>query len=250
MSEIIEIVIPMAGLGQRFSAAGFTMPKPLIDVLGKPMIQWVVENLKPKSRASHFTFICNQQHLVDYQLETFLSSIAPGANVIPVPKVTEGAACTVLLAQTSFGKDRPVLIANSDQWIESDIDQFLDAADKERSDGFIMTFPANETKWSYAKVNADGFVTAVAEKDPISEHATVGIYYFRRGSDLVRCAESMIEKNIRTNGEFYVCPIYNELIAERKRVRLFEIRREAMHGLGTPEDLARFLASEQISISI
>lgn len=237
----VEIVIPMAGLGQRFSAAGYQKPKPLIDVLDKPMIQWVVENIKPQNYPSHFTFICNREHLADYSLERYLSTIAPGCTVIAAPGITEGAACTILLAKEKIANSRPLIIANSDQWVDHDIDKFLQLAFQQNAEGLIMTFPATEKKWSYAKTDAAGRVIQVAEKDPISEHATVGIYFFKQGEDFVESAESMIRKDIRTNGEFYVCPVYNQLIESNKNIYIQEIGRDKMHGLGTPEDLDLFL---------
>ena len=239
----IEIVIPMAGQGQRFYQAGYAKPKPLIEIFGQPMIQWVVENLRPRDRQSHFTFVCNQSHLTDYRLRERLNRIAPGCSIVPVPAITQGAACTVLLARDQISTSRPLLIANSDQWVEASLDAFLADADTRAGDGMIMTFPARDSKWSFAQVDDAGLVTAVAEKNPISENATVGIYYFQRGSDFIDGAESMIRKNIRTNGEFYVCPVYNELIERRKRILTYPIPAHSMHGLGTPEDLAQFLNS-------
>jgi len=239
--EPIEILIPMAGLGQRFSAVGYTKPKPLIDVFDKPMIQWVVENIKPKNRKSHFTFVCNRKHVAEYGLDKYLRQIAPGCSIVAVPGVTEGAACTILLAKNQINSERKLLIANSDQWIEGDVDKFIDEAVQNNHDGHIMTFRANEKKWSYAKTDETGRVVRVAEKDPISDNATVGIYYFKHGMDFVQGAEEMIRKDIRTNGEFYVCPVYNQLLEKDKRVHIHEIDRQTMHGLGTPEDLSAFI---------
>lgn len=238
----IEIVIPMAGLGQRFSAAGYTKPKPMIDVIDRPMIQWVVENIRPKKYKAHFTFICNEDHLKHLEVAALLNQIAPGCTVIPARGITEGAACTILLATAQLSHSRPLLIANSDQWVGISIDDFLDEAFHKQSDGLIMTFSSNEKKWSYAKVGPDNRVTEVAEKKPISNHATVGIYYFKHASDFLFAAEEMIRKDIRTNGEFYVCPVYNELVTLQKDIKIFEIPMESMHGLGTPEDLTTFLS--------
>ncbi|MBI4403891.1 MAG: HAD-IA family hydrolase, partial [Deltaproteobacteria bacterium] len=241
-NDTIEIVIPMAGLGQRFSAAGYAKPKPLIDIYGKPMIQWVIENIRPSNHECHFTFLCNEKHIAEYHVDDFLRRLAPGCTIVSVPGVTEGAACTLLLAKRQLSTSRPLMIANSDQWIEIDIDDFMDSAMKGSSDGLIMTFKANEKKWSYARVDETGRVVEVAEKNPISQHATVGLYYFKHAEDFVEGAQNMMRKNIRTNGEFYVCPVYNELLAKNKDVRIYEIDRNSMHGLGTPEDMDTFLS--------
>lgn len=240
-SPVIEIVIPMAGLGSRFSEAGYQDPKPFIQVDGKPMIQWVVENLSSQLYRTHFTFIVNRLHLESYRMDEKLSKMIPGCNIVPVPGKTEGAACTVLLAMDEIAQDRPLLIANSDQYVDINIDDFLSSALSPSKDGLIMTFPATDKKWSYAKLNAQGLVSEVAEKKPISQNATVGIYFFKTARSFVDACHSMIRLDQRTNGEFYVCPVYNEFIRAGGKVGIFPISADAMHGLGTPEDLNYFL---------
>lgn len=238
----IEIIIPMAGLGTRFSQVGYAEPKPLIPVLNKPMIQWVVENVRPKNFRSHFTFICNEEHLKKLAVEALLRRLEPTCTIIPVKETTAGAACTVLLAYNRLLSARPVLIANSDQWVDFEIDRFIQNAFQKESDGSILTFQANDKKWSYAKLDRQNqWVTEVAEKSAISPHATVGIYFFRQAYQLAQGLQSMVRKNLRTNGEFYLCPVYNELLADGKKIQIFEIPASSMHGLGTPEDLATFL---------
>jgi dTDP-glucose pyrophosphorylase len=137
------------------------------------------------------------------------------------------------------------VLANSDQWIDAPIDEFIEDAVSSGCDGSIMTFKATEDKWSYARLNKMGRVVEVAEKVPISENATVGIYYFKHAQDFIDAAFSMVRKNIRTKGEFYVCPVYNELISSNKRIKIFEINKDRMHGLGTPEDLQAFIQWHQ-----
>lgn len=247
-SRVIEIVIPMAGLGSRFQEAGYQDPKPFIPVQGKPMIQWVIENLRSRSYRTHFNFIVNRHHLETYAFEERLSLLAPGSNILAIPGKTEGAACTVMLAMDHIAQDRPLVIANSDQWIDYPFDPFLEMGMKSPGEGLIMTFPASEQKWSYAKTNDLGYVTEVAEKKPISRDATVGIYFFQKASDYTLSCEEMIRKGIRTNGEFYVCPVYNELIRSGGRVRIFPIPKSAMHGLGTPEDLDAFLKNPVLNL--
>jgi dTDP-glucose pyrophosphorylase len=132
-------------------------------------------------------------------------------------------------------------VANADQWIDGPIDSFIAAARASLWDGAIMTFPNTHPRWSYARVE-DGLVVAVAEKQPISRHATAGLYYFQRGIDFVRGAERMLFKNASFGGEFYVAPVYNELILDGKRVGVFPIEAAQMHGLGTPEEVERFQA--------
>jgi dTDP-glucose pyrophosphorylase len=231
----MNILIPMAGAGSRFEKAGYTFPKPLIEVHGKPMIQKVVENINLDGR---YIFIVQKEHYDRYALNYLLPLIAPGCEIIQVSDMTEGAACTTLLAKEFINNDTPLVTANSDQLIE-----FNEGWHEQLSngnDGNILTFKATHPKWSFAKVN-DGKVAEVAEKKPISDTATVGIYHWSKGSDYVKYAEQMIEKNVRVNNEFYVCPVFNEAIQDGKSIGVIPVKK--MWGLGTPEDLREFLAN-------
>jgi HAD superfamily hydrolase (TIGR01509 family) len=236
----MNVLIPMAGAGSRFSQAGYTFPKPLIEVNGKPMIQVVVENLNIEA---HYIFLVQKEHYEKYNLKQLLNLISPNCDIIQVDGLTQGAACTTLLAKDLINNDQPLLMANSDQFVEWNSNECLYAFTADNIDGGIVTFEATHPKWSFAKIGSDGFVTEVAEKNPISNNATVGIYYWKQGSDYVKFAEQMIEKNIRTNNEFYVCPVFNEAIQEGKKIRVKKI--EKMWGLGTPEDLKTFLENHR-----
>ncbi len=232
----MNVLIPMAGAGSRFQQAGYTFPKPLIDVEGKPMIQVVVENLNIDAT---FIYVVQKSHRAQYNLDTLLNLITPGCKIVEVDGLTEGAACTTLLAKEFIDNDSPLLMANSDQFLEWDSNEFMYKMNEQKVDGGILTFKATHPKWSFAKVDEYGYVTEVQEKNPISDIATVGVYYWAKGSDYVKYAEQMINKNIRTNNEFYVCPVYNEGIADDKKFKTFNI--EKMWGLGTPEDLKYYL---------
>lgn len=232
----MNILIPMAGAGSRFAQAGFTFPKPLIEVNNKPMIQVVVDNLNIEA---NYIFIVQQEHYERYHLKQFLNLIAPNCKIVTVNGMTEGAACTTLLAKELINNSQPLLIANSDQFVEWNSNECLYAFTAEGIDAGIVTFNATHPKWSFVRLDEDGFVKEVAEKNPISDIATVGIYYWSKGADYVKYAEQMIEKNIRTNNEFYVCPVFNEAILDHHKIRIKMIER--MWGLGTPEDLKHFL---------
>lgn len=239
---MLNIVIPMAGRGSRFAEAGYKDPKPLIPVCGKPMIQVVVENLTPQC-AHRFIFICQNQHIKDYGLEQKLKSYAQNVEIIGIDGITEGQVCTVLKAKELINNDDPLMTANSDQYIDFDINDYLKDMDDRKLDGLIMTMKADAPKWSYARTDMDGLVTETAEKKVISTDATVGIFNFRRGKDLVRAAERMIADNIRVNNEFYTCPCYNYLIQEGHKIGVYGIGEEynGMYGLGIPKDLEFFL---------
>jgi len=233
----------MAGAGSRFAAAGYSDPKPLIPVHGVPMIKLVIDNCRPTG-AHRFIFICQASHVEAYGLREKLQTWAPGCVLVEIDGLTDGAACTVLQAQEWIDNDTPVMIANSDQYCDVEIDQYLKTLDEQHADGLIMTMTANDPKWSFVGFDAQGFINRVVEKEVISDEATVGIYNFRSGRQLVAAIVSMIDKNLRVNGEFYVAPVYNEIITSGGKVVHYNIGREmqGMYGLGTPRDLQCFLS--------
>ena len=224
----MKILIPMAGEGSRFSKEGYTFPKPLIDVNGKPMIQTVVR----------------KAHVEKYEgIEHTLRRITNGhCKIVIVDKLTQGAACTALLAKEYIDNDEDLLIANSDQFIEYESENFNAFKNMTDVDSMVFAFNDVHPKWSFVKTNSRGYVTEVAEKKPISDIATCGIYWYRKGSDFVKYAENMIKKDIRVNDEFYIAPVYNELIKDGKTLIPFYVHE--MWGLGTPEDLKRYLENK------
>ena len=238
--EELNILIPMAGAGSRFKKAGYTFPKPLIEVKGKPMIQIVTENLNIKA---NYIYIVQKQHREKYNLDTLLKLITPGCKIVEVDGITEGAACTALLAKEYINNDKPLFFANSDQFVEWDSNEFMYKMNETGCDGGIVTFEATHPKWSFAKIDNKGLVTEVAEKNPISNMATVGFYWWKQGSDFVKYTEKMIEKNLRVSNEFYVCPVYNQAIHDNKKIRTFNIKK--MWGLGTPEYILKELKKEK-----
>lgn len=239
--NMLNIVVPMAGAGSRFAMAGYKDTKPLIPIRGVPMIRLVIENLRP-ARSHRFIFVCQRQHLAEYALQERLTAWAPGAEVIAIDGLTEGAACTVLAAEHLIDSGDALMIANSDQWIDADIDAYLAQMDAARLDGLIMTMTADDAKWSYVALDERRHVTRVIEKVVISDEATVGIYNYARGADFVRAAKEMIAQNERSNNEFYVAPVYNYMIRDGAAIGIRNIGREAagMYGLGIPADLELF----------
>lgn len=236
--ETLNVVIPCAGAGKRFAQAGYKFPKPIIDVNGRPMIEWVLESLNIKA---NYIYLFQREHLEEYNIRSLLNILTPGCTIVPVDGITEGGACTVLLAEEYINNDNPILLVNSDQYVEWDSSDFMYKMINRDVDVGILTFPNHSVKWSYAKTDDYGYVTQIAEKNPISEHATIGIYYAKKGSDFVRYAKQMINKDRRVNGEFYVCPVFQEYIEDDKKVLIHELEASQMHGMGTPEDLNNFL---------
>jgi HAD superfamily hydrolase (TIGR01509 family) len=232
----LKVLIPMAGKGSRFAEKGYVFPKPLIEIKNKPMIQVVVDNINIDCE---YIFIVQKEHVEQYNIDKMLKIIKPDCKIVAIDEVTEGAACTTLLAENYIDSEGPLIIANSDQFILWNPNEVIYNFINKDVDGGILTFNSTHPKWSYAKTDENGSVTEVAEKNPISTNATVGIYYWKSGSDYVKYAKEMINKNIRVNNEFYVCPVYNEAIKDNQKIITHEI--EKMWGIGTPEDLDSFL---------
>lgn len=231
----------MAGLGNRFAKAGYKKPKPFIDVSGKPMIVRVLENLKyPDAK---YILVAQWEHL--QREKELVEKIEHEFNAVfvPIEKLSEGTACTVLYARKFINNSTPLLIANSDQIVDINIATFIDDCKNRELDGSILTFvdEHKDPKWSFAKIDEDGLVKEVKEKEVISPYATVGIYLYSRGSDFVNSAVDMIARNDRVNNEFYTCPTYNYAIKDGLKIGIYNIHFNQMHGIGTPEDLNLYL---------
>jgi choline kinase len=231
----LNVLVPMAGEGSRFKEKGYNVPKPLININGKLMIQHVVESL---NLDANFIYVVQKSHNLQYNLNTMLNLITPNCKIVEVDGLTEGAVCSTLIAKELFDNKNPLMIVNSDQFIEWNSSNFYYKMNEANIDGGVVTFDSSETKWSYVKIS-DGYIIETAEKNPISNDATVGIYYWKKGSDYVKSAENMISKNIRVNNEFYICPVYNEAINDGKLFAPYKVNK--MWGLGTPEDLKFYL---------
>ena len=243
MKQTFNIVIPMAGLGTRFEEKGYKNKKPFIDVNGKPMIQRVIENLKMEFDPKYeFILICLQEDYEKYDFSIFDDIIGhDNWEVICLPKLTEGAAQTLLASEPYIDNDVPMMSMNSDQLVEWDNEKMFMEFDKH--DGGIPCFYGEGNAWSYAGVDEDGFVTEVVEKKQVSKYATAGYYYWSKGSDFVKYAKQMIEENSRTNGEFYVAPVYSWAIKEGKKYVVGMV--DEIHSLGTPEHLEEYLGRNE-----
>ncbi len=238
-SENLTVLIPMAGKGSRFVKANYSFPKPLIDIDGKTMIHKVIENINIKAK---YVFVVLKEHIEQYNIDILLKSIVNDCEIVVQEGYVEGAVSSTLLAEKFLNNNNQLIIANSDQLVDYDSVDFMYEMISKQADGGLLTFNASHPKWSYAKHNEHGIVSEVAEKKVISNSATVGIYYWGKGSDYVKYAKQMIQKNIRTNNEFYVAPVYNEAISDGKKILIYNVKE--MIGLGTPEDLEKYLKSK------
>ena len=240
MKQKCNILIPMAGRGSRFEEQGYTDKKPFIDVNGKPMIHRVIRNLGMEFDKEYmFILICLKEDFDKYDFTEFEKVIGHNSyDVVILDDVTEGAAQTVLTAKHLINDDTPLMTMNSDQLVDWDVEKLFEMC--EQFDGVIPCFYGEGNAWSYARTLDNGYVQEVAEKKQISNYATAGYYYWKKGSDFVKYAEQMIEDNSRTNGEFYVAPVYNWAVKDGKRVGVFMV--DKLYSLGTPEDLQEYLS--------
>ncbi len=239
MKQKCNILIPMAGRGSRFEEQGYTDKKPFIDVNGKPMIHRVIKNLGMEFDKEYmFILICLQEDFDKYDFTEFEKVIGHNSyDVVILDDVTEGAAQTILQAKDLINDDTPLMTMNSDQLVDWDIERLFEMC--EQFDGVIPCFYGEGNAWNYARTLDNGYVQEVAEKKQISKNATSGYSIWKNGSDFVMYAEQMIEDNSRTNGEFYVAPVYNWAVKDGKRVGVFMV--DKCYSLGTPEDLQEYL---------
>lgn len=236
----LNIVIPMAGLGSRFQQAGYTTPKPLIDVLGRPMYAWATESL-PLEFATRLIFVllATQPEFRVLREDILRRYDRHQPVVCDVPALTAGQAITVLRAKEWIDNNEPLLIHNADTAFTINPRWAQDAWRRE-CDGALLVFESNEKRWSFSRENAAGWVDEVREKMVISPWASTGTYWFRRGADFVRLANERVQAGRKEASEYYVGPLYNDLLARGARVKNFRIDR--LFCFGTPEDYLNTLA--------
>lgn len=231
----MNVIIPMAGAGKRFSDVGYTTPKPFIQVKGKPMVQAVVENLNIDGR---HIFIVQNKHSIADGLEKFLKSLKPDCVVIGIDELTEGPACTALLAKEHI-TEKPLIIVNCDQMIHDfDVNKLVEFSEKNNADGVLGAFISSSKKNSYMQLDPQGEVIDVKEKIVISNTATNGLHFWKNGKDFISSSQKMIKMNERYNNEFYIAPSFNYLVKDGKRILPYFYN---LHfPIGTPEDLNRY----------
>lgn len=238
-NEKVNILIPMAGLGSRFVEAGFTDPKPLIDVLGEPMIKWAMKSFDflPKLKKYNLIFVILKIHDEKYNLsEKLIEFFGSNTTIIKLDNVTDGQSATCLAAKNYINNYNKLFIYNCDTYSTSPIWEMIEAEDP---DGILSCFESNLPKYSYIKVDQNGFGIETAEKVVISNLASTGLYYFKRGKDFVNVAEKMIVKKEKHGSEYYVAPLYNELLKSGKKIKPVIV--EKNYVLGTPEELENFV---------
>lgn len=237
----MNIVVLLAGSSAGFKEAGFAFPKPLVEINGRPLVQHVLESLAPLSTAgARLIVLVRHEDNLRFHIGSVVKLLAPNAEVREVRGDTSGAACTALLAVDLIDTSDPLVIVNGDQLVSADLAGIVRDFQKRQLDGGIIVFPDVHPRWSFVKCGADDLVIETAEKRPISNLATAGFYWFKSGSDFVAAAEQMILKNAAVNGLFYVCPVYNELILQNRRIGVARIAKSAYVSLATPQNVQTY----------
>ena len=227
----------MAGKGLRLADAGFENPKPLIKIKDKTIMEWAIESLKLDG---NYIFCTKQEHIEKYGIDSKLKDIISDCKIVPISYDTRGTLDTILNARKLINNNEELIITDSDHFIEWDVKFFNEKIRKRDIDGCTMVFPEPQTNnaYSFVKLDNNGFITQSAEKIPISTIATVGIHYFKRGSDFVKFADEMIQRNITVKNEFYVTPIFNIFAENNKKIVTMPVKQ--MWLLGSPEEISTF----------
>lgn len=232
-----NLLIPMVGRGQRFRDEGFILPKQLIQVGHQQMIDWSMSCIKTDE--CNQIFIIRRDTVTNNEMDTVLrDKFGQDITIVIAEEETEGTVSSCLLAEQYINNDLPLSITTLDMYFEP----HFDPSKVENSDGVVLTFDADNPAYSYSQIGEDGYVIKTAEKQVISNHAHAGLYHFARGSDFVRLAKEMINRNIRVKNEFYVAPLYNLFIEEGMKISIQPIDR--LWSMGTPDERRYFLENE------
>jgi dTDP-glucose pyrophosphorylase len=247
--EKMNIVIPMAGLGSRFSKEGFKNIKPLIPLNGKTFIEWSIDSVDFKNIETQFIFVILEEHTAC--LSSNLKKIKPDCIVLTVPKLTRGAVETALAAEKYINNDDPLIITNSDQIFEWNKDKYIKYLKDSNTDADVVVVNANTDKFSYIELDRNNFGARLTEKEVISDNALVGIHYWRKGKYFVESGKELIKKDIRAKNEFYISLSYNLLIENNIKVTCYRLdENEKYLSIGTPEQVFDYLDHKALNVKI
>jgi len=236
----MNVLVPMAGLGSRFSDRGYKLPKPLIEVSnGETIIDVSLGCFYNPS--FNYIFIVMKEHCEQYGIDKKLKAITPNCDIVKIDYLTDGQANSALLGEEYYNNSTPLFIANSDNYFHWDFNNFVNKMNVSDVDASVVTIEdySRNKSWSYAKTDKNGLIIKTAEKDPISNNPLVGCFYWKHGRDFSKYTKQMIEKDIRVNNEFYIAPVYNEAIEDGKQCVIYNI--EGFKPLGNPEELEEYL---------
>jgi NDP-sugar pyrophosphorylase family protein len=236
----LQSIILLSGADDLFRDAGHLYPKSLVEIAGVPLVQRVLDSLGGvRQRSSRVICTVRREEDRKYHTSAVIRLIEPRADVVLVDE-TAGAACSALLAIEHLSVDDPLVVINGDQLLRLDILEMLDEFKERDVDGGIVVFEAVHPRWSYVRCDSNGLVVEAAEKRPISNLATAGIYYFKRAGDFISATMSMIKKNAHVGNSYYVCPIYNELVLRQARIGIIKVPKSEYFSLATPSSVEAF----------
>lgn len=246
---MLNVLFPMSGKSKFFNSTEYPYPKPLIEIFGKSMIEIVINNYKQIKDDLRFTFIVNEDDCKKFHLDNTLELLTEGkSHIIRLKKNTKGAACSALMAIEQINNNTPLIIANSDQIIEDDLNKVIEFFSKQKADAGVICFESIHPRWSYVKTT-DGRIVETAEKNPISKNAIAGFYFYKHGSDFVRSAMKSIVKDAHIEGQFFIAPTMNELVLENKKLIVYQLDNDQFHTLYTPQKIKEYEAKKSTAAS-
>ncbi len=236
---MINIVVPLVGHSEYFDDAKYKFPRPLIEVNGKTMIENFIDNFSQIDSEKQFIFVVNNEDCRQYHLDNVVSLLTDGkCIIIKVNGDTQGAVCTALLAIKDIDNDTPLIIANLDQIIDADLNLVIN--ELSNSDAGVITFESIHPKWSYVLQDGNQLIIEVAEKKQLSKSAIAGFYFYKKGSNFVSSAMSMIKKDVRIDGSFFISLTFNELVLENKILKTFPIDSHDYHSFYSPKKIEEY----------
>lgn len=240
----LHIVMPMAGEGSRFTNAGWTTPKPLIELKGQPLFKHAISSVSADGIEMKYSFIVRHEHIEKYGIDAGIKSFLPEANIFSVMKTTRGAVETCLMAESAITNDDAVIVMDCDLEFRSKrfieiIKQILAQPLQEAEGGALVSFESQEPKYSYAALDDNGFVARTAEKEVISNHALCGAYFFSSGKRFKEIAHKLLNEPEFKKPEYYVSLLYNYMLSAGEKVFLAPM--EEYYSYGTPEELQKYL---------
>lgn len=239
-STTLQVVMPMAGMGSRFASAGWTVPKPLINVGGMPMFERALSSLDGLPLRRRVVLVVQQAHIDEHGIDTAAATALPGVITVAVPALTRGAAETALAAATVLDPEDPLVVMDCDLWFSSKSYNEMvvsAAADPESIAGGLLTFTSRDPRYSYAETRGD-LVVRTAEKVAISDHAITGAYFFSKARYFIEAAQAQVASPLEGEPEYYLSSVYNALIKSGRRVSWSSV--DSFASFGTPEELAAF----------
>jgi NDP-sugar pyrophosphorylase family protein len=247
----MKVIIPMAGLGDRFITKGYADPKPLIKVNGKQIIEYILEMFPNEN---DYIFICNETHINNTNMSNILYSLKPNCKIVTIPQHKKGPVFTVKTVFDLINDDDEIIISYCDNPYLWNIEDFKTHINKNKLDGCILTHTGfhphtlSDTKMAFIKEN-NGVVEEIKEKEsytdtPENEHASTGVYYFKKGSYIKKYFKELMDKDLNYNGEYYVTLVYNLLVNDNKKIGYYDT--EFVTVFGTPEEIENFEAWNKI----